>query len=99
MVRSTKRRGRPPVAASERKSKNFTFRSRGDLHDRLTDAAARSGRSISEEIEIRITRSFDDEQQIWGSREIYGLMRVIAAAIHETGSSAGFYATRTAEGA
>ena len=57
-----KRIGRPPKPAKERKSVNFTFRSRGDMRDRLRAAAAMSGRSISEEIEFRLEQSFQEER-------------------------------------
>jgi len=56
-----KKRGRPPIAEEARRSKNFTFRGRGDLHERLATAAAKSGRSISEEIEWRLEGSFQKE--------------------------------------
>jgi Arc-like DNA binding domain len=61
MVRR-KRIGRPPKPAKERKSVNFTFRSRGDMRQKLRDAAALGGRSISEEIERRLDLSFQQEQ-------------------------------------
>ena len=54
--------GRPPKPAKERKSVNFTFRSRGDMRQKLRDAAALGGRSISEEIERRLDLSFQQEQ-------------------------------------
>jgi hypothetical protein len=57
-----KRIGRPPKPAKERKSVNFTFRSRGDMRQKLRDAAALGGRSISEEIERRLDLSFQQEQ-------------------------------------
>ena len=56
-----KRIGRPPKPAKERKTVNFTFRSRGDMRQKLQDAAAPYGRSISEEIERRLEQSFRDE--------------------------------------
>ncbi len=56
-----KRIGRPPKPAKERKSVNFTFRSRGELREQLRRAAEVSGRSISEEIEYRLDQSFRDE--------------------------------------
>jgi hypothetical protein len=55
-------RGRPPAPATEKKVRNFTFRSRGDMHDRLSEAAARHERSISEEIERRLENSFNTEK-------------------------------------
>ena len=59
---SRKRIGRPPKPAKARKSVNFTFRSRGDMRQKLRDAAALGGRSISEEIERRLDLSFQQEQ-------------------------------------
>jgi hypothetical protein len=52
------RRGRPPKPEAERRSRNFTFRSRGRTHELLQAAAIAEGRSISEEIERRIEQSF-----------------------------------------
>jgi hypothetical protein len=57
-----KRIGRPPKPAKERKSVNFTFRSRGELRDLLRASAEPVGRSISEEIERRLVQSFQKEQ-------------------------------------
>ena len=56
-----KRIGRPPKAKEDRKAVNFTFRSRGEMRERLQAAAAASGRSISEEIERRLDWSFQQE--------------------------------------
>jgi hypothetical protein len=60
-----KRLGRPPKAEADRKSRNLTFRSRGDLRDRLLEAAQRSGRSLSEEIEYRLWQSIlEDDKRL-----------------------------------
>ena len=56
-----KRIGRPPKPAKNRKSVNFTFRSREEMREQLRAAAAVSGRSISEEIEYRLNQSFQKE--------------------------------------
>lgn len=53
-----KSKGRPPVSPDVRRSKNFTFRSRASLHQKLLSAATAAERSISEEIEFRLDRSF-----------------------------------------
>jgi hypothetical protein len=50
--------GRPPRHEGERLSKNRTFRVRGDLDECLQHAANMSGRSVSEEIEYRLQKSF-----------------------------------------
>jgi predicted HicB family RNase H-like nuclease len=57
-----KRIGRPPKAKEDRKAVNFTFRSRGQMRERLQAAAIAVGRSISEEIEFRLERSFWQEE-------------------------------------
>ena len=53
--------GRPPRHEGERLSKNRTFRIRGELDDRLQEAASKVGRSVSEEIEYRLEQSFQKE--------------------------------------
>jgi hypothetical protein len=58
MKRGKKTRGRPPKPADERRSKNRTFRVRGKLDEYLIGNAWQSGRSVSEEIEARLERSF-----------------------------------------
>jgi hypothetical protein len=50
-----KRRGRPAKFGPRR---NFNFRLSEKLHERLTDSAAKEGRSLSEELEMRINRDF-----------------------------------------
>lgn len=56
-----KRRGRPPKDPADRKDGNLTFRTRGDMRRRLSEAAEKSGRSISEEVEKRLEESFSNE--------------------------------------
>ena len=51
-------RGRPRLSDVERKSRNLTFRVRDGLREKLAEAAQRSGRSVSEEIEYRLQLSF-----------------------------------------
>jgi predicted transcriptional regulator len=63
MTEQPKRRGRPPLPDSERKTgTNLTFRARSGLREKLVAEAQASGRSISEVIERRIERSFDWEK-------------------------------------
>jgi chromosome segregation ATPase len=56
--------GRPALPEEEKRSRNLTFRSRGDLRDRLSDTASENGRSISEEIESRLEESFRRDEKI-----------------------------------
>ena len=71
MTKEPKKRspGRPALPTSEKKGRNFTFRSRGDMHERLQVAAVNSGRSISEEIEVRLAQSFEMESRMTAFRE------------------------------
>lgn len=51
-------RGRPPKDPATRRSHFLTFRTRAELQGKLAAAAAETGRSISEEAEHRLERSF-----------------------------------------
>jgi hypothetical protein len=80
------RKGRPAIPAGDRKSRNFTFRSRGDMHAKLTDAAALAGRSVSAEIEWRLEQSFSEDrrlEEVFGTREIYGISTILAALMYD----------------
>jgi uncharacterized protein (DUF1778 family) len=55
---SGKRKGRPPKAVEDRKRRHLTFRVTDRVRDLLAAAANAAGRSISEEIEHRLERSF-----------------------------------------
>jgi len=61
MARKPKR-GRPPRHKGEVLRKNRTFRIRARLDELLEDAAAKAGRSTSEEIEHRLELSFWEER-------------------------------------
>jgi hypothetical protein len=58
MDQKRRKRGGQPKAPAARKRNNLTFRTRDDLRERLEKAAARSNRSVSEEIEHRLLRDF-----------------------------------------
>ncbi|WP_441255742.1 hypothetical protein [Tardiphaga sp. 285_C5_N1_2] len=66
MTNDDKPAGRPSRHKDERLSKNRTFRVRDQLDGQLQAAAAASGRSVSEEIEFRLTRSFQEESEFGG---------------------------------
>src|SRR5215210_3079447 len=61
--------GRPALSSERKKSQTLTFRTRTDLRKSLEAAAEQAGRSISEEVEYRLQRSFDREALV---RELYG---------------------------
>lgn len=55
----SKRRGRKAGPPNLVKCKNFTFRLRSGMGEKLKEAAKRMERTMSEEIEYRLTQSFD----------------------------------------
>jgi len=56
------------------------MRLRGETRERLVEATARSGLTISEEIERRVERSFEQEEESGGPHTA-ALLRMIAGAI------------------
>jgi hypothetical protein len=83
-----KRIGRPPKAKEDRKAVNFTFRSRGQMRERLQTAAMASGCSISEEIERRLEESFRTED-LYGGPHISAVFRILANHIALARAKAG----------
>jgi hypothetical protein len=55
------RRGRPALPDADRKSTNLKFRTRAGLREKLEESAEARNRSVSEEVEWRVERSFDYE--------------------------------------
>jgi hypothetical protein len=55
--------GRPPRRVGERLRKTRTFRVRDELDFKLKMAAQVSGRSVSEEIEFRLERTFIEDYE------------------------------------
>jgi Arc-like DNA binding domain len=73
------RRGRPPLKAGEAKRASFNTRLRNALKERLEESARAAGRSLSEEIESRLERSFDRTESL-GGQEYEALFQMMAAA-------------------
>lgn len=65
-----KRRGRPPKSTSGPKVGTLTFRTRADFRERLEQAAAQSGRSVTEEVELRVERSFEIDRIVRGYNDL-----------------------------
>jgi hypothetical protein len=75
------KRGPAPKGKYEGKSKVLSTRIRPDTRKWLEEAAKKSGRSLSQEIEHRLRWSFDQDEltvQTFGSRRNYAFMRSIA---------------------
>lgn len=78
-------KGPRPKGEYAGKSSVFSTRIRPDLRKNLEKAAKASGRSLSQEVEHRLRRSFVEDDKIadaFGDRRTYRLMRMMADAIH-----------------
>jgi hypothetical protein len=72
------------------KSSVFSTRIRPDLRQKLEQGAKKSGRSLSQEIEHRLRRTFVQDQEIsemFGDRRTFLLMKMMAAAIQFKGDN------------
>ena len=70
------------------KSSVFSTRIRPDLRQKLEQGAKKSGRSLSQEIEHRLRRTFVEDEKIsenFGDRRTFLLMRMMAMAIRFRG--------------
>jgi hypothetical protein len=87
----TPKMGRPPKHEGERLSKSRTFRVRDALDNGLRIAAKRSGRSVSEEIESRLERSFgtDGLLDMALGENIADLIQMIFMAVARSGIRTG----------
>ena len=82
MAKRIKRpRGRPSLPEHQRKGRILKFRARGDLVSRMQAAAQATGRSVSEEIEYRLERSFDHERSAALDREL--IQETVSATLLE----------------
>ena len=78
------RRGRRPQGEYPEKKRVFASRIRQDTWEMLQRAAAKSGRSLSQEFEFRLRRSLDDDEKIesaFGDLKTFGLMKLAAQAV------------------
>ena len=83
------RRGRKPKGEYVGKTKVFSTRLRADTKSALGRAAAKSGRSLSQEVEHRLRRSFDEDRDLFerfGGRENYALLRLIGSCLEYNSS-------------
>ena len=80
-----RRRGGQRKPAATRKRNNLTFRTRDQLRDQLERTATAAGRSISEEIEYRLTLSFSHEDA-FGDPAMRRIAILMAVAFHSAGN-------------
>lgn len=88
------KRGPAPKGEFSDKSKVISTRIRADTREALEAAAAASGRSLSQEIERRLRRSFDiDRGSVahLGGPQMYAILRTISAVMDLAGKQAFFF--------
>jgi hypothetical protein len=81
-------RGRRPKGEYPEKKRVFASRVREDTWAKLKQAAARSGRSVSQEFEHRLRRGLDEDEPIestWGDPKTLAMMRLAAQAVQSLG--------------
>lgn len=79
------KRGRPPKGDYPEKKRVFASRIREDTWAKLQLAAARSGRSVSQEFEHQIRRGLDEAETIkttWGDEKTYAMLKLAAEAVN-----------------
>lgn len=88
MEKVAKRRGRPPKAEADVKRRNLTYSTTQATRDRLADAGAKVGRSLSAEIEYRIQMSLALEDDVGSAsvRRLVDFVRLAAAKIEADNS-------------
>lgn len=79
------RRGGQRKPAAVRKRNNLTFRTRDQLRDQLERAAAKTGRSISEEVEHRLTLSLFGEDIVFGDPAMRHIVTLMASTFMAMG--------------
>src|SRR5438067_233218 len=104
-MKTKKRSGRPSRQLVPGERVPMSFRVRPELKGKMDGAAENSGRSVAQEIELRLENSFRDENYADQAMELaYGqqpaaLLATIARVMDYVGRHAGFRATGTIEGA
>jgi hypothetical protein len=102
MPRRAKVTGKKDAAAGKRFPLNM--RTTFDVRRHLEESAKASGRSLAQEAEYRIERSFLDQKlmiealELTYGRELSGILMMLGEAMMMTGRQAGFSATSTLEG-
>jgi hypothetical protein len=105
MKTGKKRVGRPTKPARPGKKMALGLRVTAEIKSALDAEAQRTGRTQSQEAELRLERSFRDQQQLpqaleatYG-RQLAALLLVLARVMQDTGSQCGFIKTYALEGA
>lgn len=89
--------GRKPKGEYPNRTKVFSTRITEAGRTAIEDAARASGRSISQEIEHRLRRSFDEDTSLvdrLGGRKLYTILRMVSSTMEIAGRHALFLKTR-----
>jgi hypothetical protein len=105
MATKKRQRGRPTKPAKQGEKTTLSLRVTPDMKRRLEEAGSATGRNLSQEAEIRLERSFlgeellDQALELEFGQHLAGLILILGRVMRETGSHAGFAATKTLDGA
>src|SRR5688500_8310253 len=77
--KSQRSRGRPPLPSGQAKRFTVAFRVTANRYRELFDAAEKSGRSVSQEAEMRLEQTFRDEEYLGGA-ETGGVLQMMSGA-------------------
>ncbi len=70
---SKPRMGRPPLPSGKRRGASMGFRPTPEIREKVEEAAKANGRSMSQEVEHRLERSFTEEANLqWAYKQIIG---------------------------
>ena len=81
---TTKRAPKAKPAKRMDRRETTSTRLTSETRGQIKEAAAQSGRSLAQEIEIRLEQSFLDEEardREWGGKKLHGLFRMMAGAL------------------
>ncbi|GJE14569.1 hypothetical protein [Methylobacterium longum] len=80
-----KKIGRPAKNPGEGKRPTITFRCRGPLHERIQASAREADRSVSEEVETRLDRSYLADDQHRDNQEVLASItqRIVLDVLHD----------------
>jgi hypothetical protein len=82
--KTSRKRGRPPLAAGEGKRFPLNMRTTKHVREKLEAEAKLSGRSLAQEVEFRLERSFLEQDALYdefGGKERFNMMKWFALAM------------------
>ncbi len=104
MEKPKRKVGRPTTTAKPGKKATLGIRATANLKRRLVSEADRNDRSLSQEAELRLERSFERQDlaeevlTVAYGRQLAGLLTALGRTMKDAGTMAGFQSTFTLEG-